>query len=211
MFEKMPFEWMKAEAVLPPGACANCGGEGQVHATCAPAPDNPDGVTGETCAPCEGSGLARSPIREQVIAFHKKFVPDQGIGEGPPCVPGDDMVRFRLKIVFEEAFELLEACLKVDEGIGRYHFNDLKKEFGLLLKRAGLQVNIVKAMDALGDLDSVSEGTRLAFHVDGRPIADAIFQSNLSKTAPSASAGGASKAIKGEGYYPPDIEGELKK
>jgi len=202
--------WKKSEVELPPGACEHCGGEGQVHATCAPTSDNPDGVTDEICSTCAGSGLARSPIREQVIAFHKKFVPDQGIGEGPPRVPGDEMVRFRLMILFEEAFELLDACTCDTEAYkaDRRFYESVRTDVGSLLNIRMIDVDIVEVADALADIDSVSEGMRLAFGIDGRPIADEVFRSNWSKTAPTE---GAHKLVKGPGYFPPDVEGQLKK
>jgi predicted HAD superfamily Cof-like phosphohydrolase len=196
-------EWTKAEIELPPGACGECGGEGQIQGVCATSQENPEGVYAETCESCKGSGLARNPIREQVIAFHKKFVPDQGIGEGPPRIPSEEMVRFRLQIVMEEAFELLYAIIPDEKTI-----LDAKQIIAGVITNGRLDVDLPAVMDALGDLDSVIEGTRLAFQVDGRPIADAIFRSNCSKTAPTA---GAHKLVKGPGYFPPDVAGELKK
>jgi predicted HAD superfamily Cof-like phosphohydrolase len=162
------------------------------------------------CTGCKGSGLARSPIREQVIAFHKKFVPDQGIGEGPPHVPSDEMVRFRLMILFEEAFELLDACTCDTENYkaDRRFYESVRTNVGSLLNIRMIDVDIVEVADALADLDSVSEGMRLAFGIDGRPIADEVFRSNSSKTAPAE---GAHKLVKGDGYFKPDVEGQLKK
>ena len=51
--------WKRSDLKLPPGACHDCGGEGQVVQQYGP-DDNYDGAN---CSTCDSSGLAPSPIR----------------------------------------------------------------------------------------------------------------------------------------------------
>jgi hypothetical protein len=48
-------------------------------------------------------------VRDHVLEFHRTFMPEQTAAGGPQ-VPDERVVRLRLRLVFEEAFELLAAC-----------------------------------------------------------------------------------------------------
>ena len=147
-------------------------------------------------------------IREQVIEFHKAFIPEQGTGEGPPHVPADDVVRNRLKLIFEEAFELLDACTAPD-SIHDENMRDIASKAVQKVLAAPIKVNLVEVADALADLDYVIEGSRLAFGIDGPPIATEIHSSNMTKVGGHRNEQG--KWVKPATYRPADIAGELKK
>jgi predicted HAD superfamily Cof-like phosphohydrolase len=146
-------------------------------------------------------------IREQVIEFHREFQPDQGLGEGPPRAPDEAMVRLRLRLVFEEAFELLAACGSRPD-VAR-HVEVLATRLREEIDALPLDVNIVQVADALADIDYVVEGARLAFGIDGRPIANEVHRSNMSKKGGHRDPGG--KWVKPSTYSKADIAGELAK
>ena len=163
--------WKQSEFKLPAGACPDCGGEGQVmqhHGS----DDNYDAAD---CVSCAGTGLKYPSIRVMVIHFHETFLPEQGVGYGPPHVPSDDLVRLRLKLVFEEAFELLEAC------VGGASFDPLRKMVEDCIALAPNHVNIVKVADAFADLAYVIEGGNLAYGIDSRAVLAEVHRSNMSK------------------------------
>ena len=115
-------------------------------------------------------------IREQVIEFHREFQSEQGQGEGPPRIPTDAHVRLRLKLVFEEAFEFLRAVHGGDDRL----LQAAERMIEIAIDEP-LKVDIVKVADALADIDYVVEGSRLAFGIDGAPIAVEVHRSNMSK------------------------------
>jgi predicted HAD superfamily Cof-like phosphohydrolase len=199
--------WKRSDLKLPPGACHDCGGEGQVvqhHGS----DDNYDGAN---CSTCDGSGLAPSPIRDMVLEFHAAFQPDQGLGEGPPRVPLDAAVRLRLKLVFEEAFELLDACIDTDDSrLGSLrNANSIMRSSVTALIDGPLHVDIVGVADAFADLAYVVEGGNLAYGIDSRAVLVEVHRSNMSKVGGHRSESG--KWIKPSTYLPPDIAGVLKK
>ncbi len=158
-------------------------------------------------------------LQAQVMEFHRAFCPDQGLGEGPPSIPPVKTIRLRLRLITEEYFEALSSVLPFDlDKIPEYQFQGQTWE-RLALARAAIEdaikhygghaVDIVKLSDALADLDYVVEGTRIAFGVDGRPIADEVHRSNMSKVGGHRREDG--KWIKPKSYSQADIAGELKK
>jgi predicted HAD superfamily Cof-like phosphohydrolase len=187
---------------IPAGACGTCGGEGQIYA------ETPGGLEDAGCGECHGSGLARSPIREQVIEFHQEFQSEQGQGEGPPHVPLDQHVRLRLRLIFEEAFEALEACLHPAGSLTTDALRITKAKVALLIA-SPLDVDLPEFIDALGDIDYVVEGSRLACGVNGAPIAAEIHRSNMSKKGGHRRVDG--KWVKPSTYSKADIAGELRK
>ena len=131
--------WKQSELKLPPGACR------------------------------AGTGLAPSPIRDMVLDFHAAFQPEQGLGEGPPRVPIDAAVRLRVKLPFEEAFELLDASFKFDEA-ERINYEVAKQNVMEIIKGADIEVDIVEVADAFADLAYVVEGGNLAYGIDSRAV-----------------------------------------
>lgn len=142
-------------------------------------------------------------IRDQVIEFHKEFQSEQGHGEGPPHVPIDKHVRLRLRLVFEEAFELLDACTACNADAYQK-----AEELVAKLIDEPICVDIVKVADALADIDYVVEGSRIAFGIHGEPIAAEVHRSNMSKKGGHRDPGGKWKPPT---YSRADVAGELKK
>ena len=70
------------------------------------------------------------------------------------------------------------------------------------------KVNLAEVADALGDLDYVVEGSRLAFGIDGESVADEIHRSNMLKVGGKVCEG---KQLKPLQWQKPDIEGVLMK
>jgi predicted HAD superfamily Cof-like phosphohydrolase len=146
-------------------------------------------------------------IREQVSEFHRAF--DQPVLD-TPTVPPDERVRLRLRLVLEEAFELIEACGGLRSPLS---LKQLRDDVFVLITRCGVKVDLVAAADALADLDYVVEGTRLEFGIDGAPIAAEVHRSNMAKVWPDGSVkkNDDGKVLKPDGWTPPDIRAELVK
>lgn len=147
-------------------------------------------------------GRPVSDIRKQVEEFH------HAVGQpvlDHPQVPDNDRVRFRIGLLLEEFCEFLGATT----GVPR---SEIKAGVDLLLKSlktTHIQVDLVELADALAHLDYVVEGTRLAFGINGKPIADEVHRSNMAKLGGGAREYG--KRLKPEGWTPPNIEAELIK
>jgi predicted HAD superfamily Cof-like phosphohydrolase len=132
---------------------------------------------------------------------------------------GDALVRFRLRLVAEEFFELLDACIDQDHDGRRF------AEDGLLMERARtavrgivdqapIKVDLPSAIDATIDMDYVNQGFRDTFGVDSTPVWSAVHEANMAKAGPDGvpvrreSDG---KVLKPEGWSPPDIAAELRR
>jgi predicted HAD superfamily Cof-like phosphohydrolase len=142
-------------------------------------------------------------LNRQVREFHKLV--GQDIGERPQ-VPTVEVVRLRGRVVIEEAFEFLEAL--TPPGWYRDYFGRLKAQAKSAVAEMAIKVDLPAAVDALADLDYVSEGSRIAFGVDGEPIADEVHRANMQKQGGGLDEHG--KARKPAGWKPPDIRGCLK-
>lgn len=147
---------------------------------------------------------SRTVLSGDVEAFMHLF--DQPV-RSTPGVPEDKTVRLAAALVMEEAFEFLEAVMDNPVPIEKCKLAilaDINDEENVIF------VDLPEAIDALGDLDYVSEWSRLAFGVKyGNRIAAAIQQANISKF------GGPKDPITGKqqkpsGWKPPDIRGVLK-
>lgn len=165
-------------------------------------------------------------LREQVLEFHSAF--DHPSRETPGQIT-DDRVRFRVRLIAEEFFEVLEACF-TDEVVcssdlghdlstgvcpscgNTNHtlgLNSLREGVHELIAKSTVRVDLSELVDGLANLDYVVEGTRLEFGVDGAPIAVEVHRANMTKRGGGKRADG--KTTKPEGWKPPDIEGELRK
>ncbi len=117
-----------------------------------------------------------------------------------PMVPDDDeIVRMRMALVTEEFFELVDATfgpLNIFIQLAKLHMDHA-------VKTAPLYPVLRAVADALADLDYVVEGTRLAFGINGKPIAAEVHRSNMTKIGAPRRADG--KILKGENYSPPNI------
>lgn len=148
-----------------------------------------------------------SRLAEQVREFHERFghpIADK------PHVPDEATVRFRLRLIAEEFFELLEASLDIEnrmsvrEAIVRVRDAiDCQYPF----RMAPVKVDLPEFVDALADTMYVLEGTAIAFGVDMAPVIDEVHRANCSKE-PNGPDG---KPVKPAGWQPPSIAEELRR
>lgn len=152
-------------------------------------------------------------LEDQVKEFHTKFGHPV---RTTPTIPPDDEIRFRLKLIAEEFFELLDACgIDVPGHDGMRAIEVLHDA----IVSSRLKVDLPSLVDAFGDLDYVVTGGRVILGVAGKPIADEIHRANMEKDAVYVNAkdgyhkemGKTIKPTKPEGWKPPQIEEELKK
>lgn len=144
-------------------------------------------------------------LREQVLEFHRVF---EHPTADKPTIPADERVRFRLRIVAEEFFELLRAALPDHAD----HLTDAEHSVQFAIDDGSVEVNLPEFADAMADLDYVVEGTRLEFGIDGAPVAAEIHRSNMAKVWPDGHAHKRDdgKTLKPPSWTPPDIEGVLR-
>ena len=130
-------------------------------------------------------------------------------------VPSDKIVQFRVRLIVEEALELVESVIADDwiEGIqstmSPFETTKwLRDGINQLLVDAQLSVDMPAFADACADIDYVVEGARLAFGIDGEPVMKLVHAANLAKAGgPIRESDG--KRLKPEGWLPPDVEGAL--
>lgn len=137
-------------------------------------------------------------LDSQVTEFHQKFgFPVRKV----PTQPTDAEIRFRLKLICEEFFEVIDSC---SASTGRA--SQLAQTFRVWLNEiAILQVDLPNLAKELADLDYVVEGTRQTFGIPRAPVAKAVHESNMDKEP------GNPKPVKPEGWKAPDIAGILEK
>lgn len=148
----------------------------------------------------------RRGIRYQVHEFHEKF--GYPVRFQPTLLLGGEM-RFRLSLILEEAFEVLEACVVGMPDVEASVAETKRAALSLGTWPAEDSVSLPLLVDALGDLDYVVEGTRLYLGVNGAEVAAEIHRANMAKDLVVRD--GIGKPVKPEGWKPPDIEGVLKK
>ncbi len=145
--------------------------------------------------------------RARVSEFHDAFgVPKPS----RPCIPSEERVRLRMRLIAEEFAELMGSCLgkpsPFDHTAWEYwNLLDSWKEY---VDKAPVRVDLPEFADALCDLDYVIEGTRLEFGIDGEPIEAAVHAANMAKAGGPIVNG---KISKPDGWRPPDIAVELAK
>lgn len=116
-----------------------------------------------------------------------------------PTVPSDHSVRLHGRLVIEEAFELLQAMFRDNPGA----IQACKNTAMNLVDSLPLQVNLVEVADACADIDYVVEGTRCAFGIEGKYIADEVHRSNMLKFDGPVLNG---KQMKPKDWTPPDVK-----
>lgn len=127
-----------------------------------------------------------------------------------PQVPSDERVKLRLRLITEEYFELLESCYAGSQY--KYTQLTLRSAYAgisMAIQAQVPNVDLPEFADACADLDYVVEGSRLEFGIDGRPIARAVHESNMTKKGSVVREDG--KILKGPDWKPPDVEGELRR
>lgn len=169
-----------------------------------------------------------TPIQKEVAEFHRVFdVPTRKT----PTIPPDSEVRYRLRFIVEEFFEILAASR---DGNWAEHLNRHRDAILNEIDALSLEVDLPKFIDGLGDLNYVVEGAFQAFGVNSEIVGSVIHRANMTKSSPCANCGGYGVTqILGEGcrncrgtgrivkkradgkvekpssFQPPDIEGEL--
>lgn len=139
----------------------------------------------------------KSEIRNQVEAF--MLAADQEV-KSVPEVPADDTVRLRAKLILEEAFELLAGMYgETDELVY------LEGKVVQFIQNEPVNVNIVEVADACADIDYVVEGCRLAFGINGKPIADEVQRNNMAKFGPGSWVREDGKLMKPKDHKNPDL------
>jgi len=140
-------------------------------------------------------------LQLQVIEFMRE-VAHQRV-EPVPTIPDVGTVRLRVMLVIEEALEFLEACFgQVPEKLL------IEEMIRNTINAREMRVNLEEVADALGDLDYVSEGSRLAFGIEGGSVADEIHRTNMLKVGGEVREG---KTLKPRQWEKPKIEEILAK
>lgn len=116
---------------------------------------------------------------------------------------------FRLKLIYEEYLELLEAYFpgawELAEGsCSMESFLDELSAFPRVGKPCGYNPCMYEAADALADLDVVVNGTAVEHGFPMEALSREVFASNMSKDL-----NGLGKPIKGDSFFEPDIEAIL--
>jgi len=144
-----------------------------------------------------------SQLQSQVLEFMK--LGGQAI-EPVPTIPSRKVISLRVMLVIEEALEFFEGCYgNVPEIM---IVTEMLRNVTLVREP---RVDMAAVADALGDLDFVSEGARLAFGIDGESVADAIFEANRKKVEGKVAMLASGKIGKPSQWSKPDIEGVLFK
>lgn len=131
----------------------------------------------------------------------------QTIGERP-LVPDDEIVRFRLRLIAEEFFELLVAAFGLTKEGADQDAKDKSvlayESTMMLINRYRPDVDLPELIDASVDIDYVIEGLRVAFGVDSTPVWQEVHRTNMAKRGGSHREGDL-KLLKPPGWVPPQI------
>lgn len=124
-----------------------------------------------------------------------------------PSVPSEAVVRLRLRLVTEEAIELVAACVGTDEVlVGKVeHAADLLND-AIALVRAE-DVDLPAFADALADIRYVVVGSDAAFGINGDAVDALVHAKNLEKISGQDDEHG--KRQKPPGFVPLDLTDEL--
>ncbi len=143
-----------------------------------------------------------SQLQRQVAAFHRLHnVPIVLAG---PAVPEDEkIIRLRASLIAEELFEVMKAFFG-----DRQELHIAKKLVGDAIATKIPRVSLPELADGFADLDYVVEGSRLAFGIDGDPVAAEVHRANMEKVGGQVRSDG--KILKPKQWTPPDIERVLR-
>lgn len=156
-----------------------------------------------TASPSPPSSIpARTQLHRDVFAFHQATHCPVA---HEPCVPPDDRVRLRMRLIAEEFFETLAAT--TDDGEALQQIGTLEHLTMDLIRSMRVAVDLPRLVDGLADMDYINEGTRIECGVDGAPVAAAVQRANMAKIGGPRRPDG--KRLKPPGWTPPDVAGEL--
>jgi predicted HAD superfamily Cof-like phosphohydrolase len=150
-------------------------------------------------------------LHDDVEAFQKMI----GFEAPPfPQAATAEVMRQKLRVFMEEAFEAIEATVFRDaiihDGTG-HTWGDRVREFknhclSRIVDKMPVAVDLDGLIDACADIDYTCEGLRQAIGVhDAEPYADEVQRANMDKRGGHLDANG--KWRKPEGWRPPDIRG----
>lgn len=153
--------------------------------------------------------MVEAQPHRRIAAFQAEVVGKLFPG-GPPRVPDDETVRLRLRLVAEEFFELLWACLDGDSPHNQWRAADADARDAIMsaIRFLPVKVDLPELVGAIADLVYVAEGTALAFGTHMPPVHAAVHAANMAKAGGPVVDG---KQRKPDGWQPPDIAGELRK
>src|SRR5260221_1694298 len=127
-----------------------------------------------------------------------------------PHVPSDEDVRFRLRLIAEELFEMLDACF--DGALQAQLLADARDRVRQCVDIGPLSVNLEDLVDAWADMKYVIIGAEASFGVDGSAVFRVVHETNMSKfTLPGGGVEPSGKVRKPPGFIPPDIAKELER
>lgn len=161
------------------------------------------------CAATKGEWLCTEhkppeALSEQVIQF--MILAEQDIQPKPKRPPAE-IVKLRMRLIIEEALELLEAA-----GLDPEPVKEAKSKLfeAIDFYPTSRKLKMADWVDALADLDYVVEGARLAFGVFGKTIAAEVHKKNMEKFGPGGYRDEHGKWRKPPDWTPPDIERILR-
>lgn len=143
---------------------------------------------------------AAGSLAENVRAF--MVLCDQYRNDTPTSTIPEGVRRLRILLILEETIETIVAMAPSLKG----KIETLYREMRLIVENAPLLCtpNLPEVADGLGDLDYVVEGARIAFGINGRPIAEAIHEANMTKASGPVDPN-TGKKLKPPGFVPPDV------
>lgn len=169
---------------------------------------------------------ARRDVDRQAMVRQFMRVFGQPISATPGTVPaeltptlhgfvGEQLVRFRVRLVAEEFLEFLYATLDSPTMfVDRRKYSHALVEEAVMgfVDNAPIVVDLPEAIDATLDMDYVNQGFRDTFGVDSTPLWLEVHKSNMAKAGPDGVPRRRpedGKVLKPDGWTPPDIRGVL--
>lgn len=125
-----------------------------------------------------------------------------------PVVPADESVRLALRLIGEEFFETLAACVHEAGYIDSRDVQRLWLGTKDIIDTVDIAVDLPAFADGLADIDYTVEHARVMFGIDGDPIWREVQRANMAKKDGPIVDG---KKRKPANWTPPDIAGELRK
>lgn len=126
---------------------------------------------------------------------------------------GDDMIRFRVRLIAEEFVELLSAVFATAPMLGGVLINKLESDLRELVDGATIDLDMPELIDATIDIDYVIEGFRSTLGIDATPLWAEVHRSNMAKAGPDGVPRRRpvdGKVMKPDGWTPPAIAAELR-
>lgn len=123
-----------------------------------------------------------------------------------PCVPSNEVLRLRAKLILEEALETVRAMgiVVTRRGYEIEHVDQLEFLW------TGDVPDLIEIADGCADLSVVTIGTLSACGIGDKELLECVDRNNLDKFGPGHSIRADGKLVKPADHQPPDIAGVLK-